>query len=218
MIISGESRYKKLDDPKSYRNYIDSYHNFYIEDSINNTADDLVYIDDNTNEFMDYYSYGILKNANYDLNELYTNNLEKINKKIESVKINRIVEEKEKQIEHISPSEINETEFDKNVISRLLSKHISIPLGDDKNFDLENLETIKAIDIGILMHDLLEHFDFDEYKINKENYIEKIKNDAIKQNKYYDEKDLKNKLDKYFINFINNKHITNIYILFSYIR
>lgn len=210
LIISGESRYKKLDDPKSYRNYIDSYHNFDIENSINNTADDLVYIDDNTNEFMDYYSYGILKNANYDLNELYTNNLEKINKKIESVKINRIVEEKEKQIEHISPSEINEAEFDKNVISRLLSKHISIPLDDNKNFDLENLETIKAIDMGILMHDLLEHFDFDEYKINKENYIEKIKNDAIKQNKHYDEKDLKNKLDKYFINFINNKHITNI--------
>ncbi|WP_157150484.1 exodeoxyribonuclease V subunit beta [Brachyspira sp. SAP_772] len=210
LIVSGESRYKNLEDPKSYRNYIDSYHNFNIEDCVNNTTDDLVHIDDNTNEFMDYYSYGILKNANYDLNELYINNLEKINKKIDSININNIIEEKIQKIKYVNPSESSDADFDKSVISRLLNKNISISLDDNKSFDIENHETIEAIDMGILMHDLLEHFDFNKYKTNKENYIEKIKNDTIKQNKHYDEKDLKNKLDKYFTNFINNKHITNI--------
>ena len=100
--------------------------------------------------------------------------------------------------------------LNKNIISRLLNKNISISLDDDKNFDLENLETIKAIDMGILMHNLLEHFDFDKYKLHKESYIEKIKNGTIKQNKHYDEKDLRKRLDKYFSNFINNKHIANI--------
>lgn len=210
LIISGESRYKNFKEPKTYRNYIDSYHNFNIDDSINNTTDDLIHVDDNTNEFMDYYSYGILKNANYDLNEIYINNLEEINKKIDSININSIIKEKTKKIKYVNPSEVFEADFDKSVISRLLNKNISVSLDDDKNFDLENLETIKAIDMGILMHDLLEHFDFDEYKINKENYIEKIKNDALKQNKHYDEKDLRKRLDKYFTNFINNKHIANI--------
>ncbi|MEI0611345.1 UvrD-helicase domain-containing protein [Brachyspira pilosicoli] len=210
LIISGEDRYKRFDDPKSYRNYIEAYHHFDIEDSINNTTDDLVHVDDNTNEFMDYYSYGISKNTNYDLNELYINNLEQINKKIDSLNINSAAEDKTQKIKYVNPSEVFEADFDKNVISRLLNKNISISLDDDKNFDFEKLETIKAIDMGILMHDLLEHFDFDEYKISKENYIEKIKNDVIKQNKHYDAKDLKNKLNKYFINFINNKHITNI--------
>lgn len=210
LIISGEDRYKRFDDPKSYRNYIESYHHFDIEDSVNNTTDDLIYIDDNTNEFMDYYSYGISKNTNYDLNELYINNLEKINKKIDSININDTISEKTKKIEYVNPSEVFEMYFDKNIISRLLNKNISISLDDDKNFDLENLETIKAIDMGILMHNLLEHFNFDEYKLHKESYIEKIKNDTIKQNKHYDEKDLRKKLDKYFTNFINNKHIANI--------
>ena len=210
LIISGESRYKNLKEPNSYRNYIDSYHNFDIDDSINNITDDLIHVDDNTNEFMDYYSYGILKNANYDLNEIYINNLEEINKKIDSININNTIEEKTKKIKYVNPSEVFEADFDKSVISRLLNKNISVSLDDDKNFDLENLETIKAIDMGILMHDLLEHFDFDKYKINKENYIEKIKNDALKQNKHYDAKDLRKRLDKYFTNFINNKHIANI--------
>ncbi|MEI0531084.1 UvrD-helicase domain-containing protein [Brachyspira pilosicoli] len=209
LIISGEDRYKKFDKPKSYRNYVESYHHFDIENQID-TTDDLIHIDDNTNEFMDYYSYGISKNTNYDLNELYIKNLEKINKKIDSININNAIEEKIEKIKYVNPSEVFETEFDKNVISRLLNKNISISLDDDKNFDLENFETIKAIDMGTLMHDLLEHFDFDEYKISKDNYIEKIKDYAIKQNKHYDEKDLKNKLDKYFINFLNNKHIINI--------
>ncbi|TXJ43996.1 UvrD-helicase domain-containing protein [Brachyspira pilosicoli] len=210
LIISGESRYKNFKEPNSYRNYIDSYHNFNIDDSINNTTDDLIHVDDNTNEFMDYYSYGILKNANYDLNEIYINNLEEINKKIDSININSIIKEKTKKIKYVNPSEVFEADFDKSVISRLLNKNISVSLDDDKNFDLENLETIKAIDMGILMHDLLEHFDFDEYKLHKDNYIEKIKNNALKQNKHYDEKDLRKRLDKYFTNFINNKHIANI--------
>ncbi|MEI0581267.1 UvrD-helicase domain-containing protein [Brachyspira pilosicoli] len=210
LIISGEDRYKRLDEPKSYRNYIDSYHHFDIEDSINNTTDDLIHVDDNTNEFMDCCSYGVLKNIDYDLNELYIDNLEKIDKKINSININTAIEEKTQKIKYLNPSDVFEADYDKNVISRLLNKNISISLDDDKNFDLENLETIKAIDMGILMHDLLEHFDFDEYKLHKDNYIEKIKNDAIKQNRHYDSKDLKNKLDRYFINFINNKHIINI--------
>ncbi|WP_302279494.1 UvrD-helicase domain-containing protein [Brachyspira pilosicoli] len=210
LIISGEDRYKRFDDPKSYRNYIEAYHHFDIEDSVNNTTDDLIYIDDNTNEFMDYYSYGISKNTNYDLNELYINNLEKINKKIDSININDTISEKTKKIEYVNPSNVFDTDFDKNIISRLLNKNISISLDDNKNFDFENFETIKAIDMGILMHDLLEHFDFDKYKLHKESYIEKIKNDTIKQNKHYDEKDLRKKLDKYFSNFINNKHIANI--------
>ncbi|AFR70692.1 UvrD/REP helicase [Brachyspira pilosicoli B2904] len=210
LIISGEDRYKRFDDPKSYRNYIEAYHHFDIEDSVNNTTDDLVYVDDNTNEFMDYYSYGISKNTNYDLNELYINNLEKINKKIDSININDTISEKTKKIEYVNPSEVFEMDFDKNIISRLLNKNISISLDDDKSFDLDNIETIKAIDMGILMHNLLEHFDFDKYKLHKESYIEKIKNDTIKQNKHYDEKDLRKRLDKYFSNFINNKHIANI--------
>ena len=210
LIISGEDRYKNFNKPKSYRNYIELYHHFDIDDSINNTTDDLIHIDDNINEFMDCCSYGILKNANYDLNELYINNLEKINKKIDSININSAIEEKTQKIKYVNPSEVFEEDFDKNVINRLLNKNISVSLNDDKNFDLENIEIIKAIDMGILMHELLEHFDFDEYKINKENYIEKIKNDALKQNKHYDTKDLRKKLDKYFTNFINNKHIINI--------
>lgn len=210
LIISGEDRYKRFDDPKSYRNYIESYHHFNIEESMNNTTDDLIYIDDNTNEFMDYYSYGISKNTNYDLNELYINNLEKINKKIDSININDTISEKTKKIEYVNPSNVFYTDFDKKIISRLLNKNISISLDDNKNFDFENFETIKAIDMGILMHNLLEHFNFDEYKLHKESYIEKIKNDTIKQNKHYDEKDLRKKLDKYFSNFINNKHIANI--------
>lgn len=210
LIISGEDRYKRFDDPKSYRNYIEAYHHFDIEDSVNNTTDDLVYVDDNTNEFMDYYSYGISKNTNYDLNELYINNLEKINKKIDSININDTIREKTKKIEYVNPSNVFDTDFDKNIISRLLNKNISISLDDNKSFDLDNIETIKAIDMGILMHNLLEHFDFDKYKLHKESYIEKIKNDTIKQNKHYDEKDLRKRLDKYFSNFINNKHIANI--------
>ena len=64
--------------------------------------------------------------------------------------------------------------------------------------------------MGTIMHELLENFDFDKYFEYKENYIEKLKTETLKYYNYYESKDLKEKLDKYFNNFTQNEHIKNI--------
>ena len=69
---------------------------------------------------------------------------------------------------------------------------------------------ISPINMGTIMHELLENFDFDKYFEDKENYIEKLKTETLKYYNYYESKDLKEKLDKYFNNFIQNEHIKNI--------
>ena len=216
LTILGEGRGKN-----TYRGYINDYIAELKE--LNNkisseSQKELIEIKDIKNDFVNFYSYGrgIKSNEKNDIK-----NIAQINEKLKNIPNNIVNENKIKNneinnIQYVIPSKIgvkNNFEEDnfKN-IGELLNKKLS-NLEFEKENDYNDYEEkikISPTNMGTIMHELFENFDFDKYLKDKENYIEKLKIDTLKYYKYYDNNDLKDKLDKYFNNFIKNEHIKNI--------
>lgn len=216
LTISGEGRGKN-----TYRGYINDY---IVElKELNNkisseSQKELIEIKDIKNDFVNFYSYGrgIKSNEKNDIK-----NITQINEKLKNIPNNIVNENKIKNneinnIQYVIPSKIgvkNNFEEDnfKNIGELLNKKLSSLEFEKENDYnDYEEKIKISPTNMGTIMHELFENFDFDKYLKDKENYIEKLKIDTLKYYKYYDNNDLKDKLDKYFNNFIKNEHIKNI--------
>ena len=216
LIISGENN---RSGKNSYRSYINDYISELKELNIETTSESqkkLIEIKNINNNFVNFYSYGsgIKSNEEKNASEEEINRINKILQKAsENIKTKKNIENEINNIQYIIPSKIGVNYEENNFknITELLNRRLS-----NLEFEKEEIEEgeekikISPINMGTIMHELLENFDFDKYFEDKENYIEKLKTETLKYYNYYEIKDLKEKLDKYFNNFIQNEHIKNI--------
>lgn len=238
LIISGENNNRNKDN--TYRGYIDNYLNKsnelkelnnYNENIKSESQNKLIEIKDIDNRFINFYSYGMGIKSNYE-EHIREEEINQINKKLrdadipnndDSIDVYRDVYRKENKenieskindIQYVIPSKVGFDSEDNFIdIKELLNKKISNSELKNEEEDYSSYEEkikISPINMGTLMHELLENFDFDKYSKEKENYIEKLKSDSLKYYNYYDSEDLKNRLNKFFNHFIENEHIKNI--------
>ena len=216
LTISGEGRGKN-----TYRGYIDNYLTELKE--LNNeisseSQNKLIEIKNINNDFVNFYTYGIGIKSN-DESDIIEKDINYINEKLQNMPsniANTKNNNKVKKIEYIIPSkigvEINYLEDNFKNIAELLNKKLSNSEFEKENEynDYEEKIKISPMNMGTIMHELFENFDFDKYLSDKENYIEKLKTETLKYYNHYDNNDLKERLNKYFNNFIQNEHIKNI--------
>ena len=216
LIISGEN---SRSGKNSYRSYINDYilelkelNNEITSESQKN----LIEIKNINNNFVNFYSYGfgIKPNEEKNTKEEEINRINKILQNMPSdTKNKKNIENEINNIQYIIPSKIGidyeENNF-KNITELLNKKLSNLEFEKEETDEEEEKIKISPINMGTVMHELLENFDFDKYFEYKENYIEKLKTETLKYYNYYDSKDLKERLDKYFNNFIQNEHIKNI--------
>lgn len=216
LIISGEN---SRSGKNSYRSYINDY---VLElKELNNeitieSQKNLIEIKNINNNFVNFYSYGfgIKPNEEKNTKEEEINRINKILQNMPSdTKNKKNIENEINNIQYIIPSKIGidykENNF-KNITELLNKKLSNLEFEKEETDEEEEKIKISPINMGTVMHGLLENFDFDKYFEYKENYIEKLKTETLKYYNYYDSKDLKERLDKYFNNFIQNEHIKNI--------
>ena len=216
LIISGEN---SRSGKNSYRSYINDYilelkelNNEITSESQKN----LIEIKNINNNFVNFYSYGfgIKPNEEKNIKEEEINRINKILQNMPSdTKNKKNIENEINNIQYIIPSKIGIDYEENNFknITELLNKRLSnLEFEKEETDEEEEKIKISPINMGTIMHELLENFDFDKYFEYKENYIEKLKTETLKYYNYYDSKDLKERLDKYFKNFIQNEHVKNI--------
>lgn len=216
LIISGEN---SRSGKNSYRSYINDYilelkelNNEITSESQKN----LIEIKNINNNFVNFYSYGfgIKPNEEKNTKEEEINRINKILQNMPSyTKNKKNIENEINNIQYIIPSKIGIDYEENNFknITELLNKRLSnLEFEKEETDEEEEKIKISPINMGTVMHELLENFDFDKYFEYKENYIEKLKAETLKYYNYYESKDLKERLDKYFNNFIENEHIKNI--------
>ena len=215
LIISGENN---RSGKNSYRSYINDYISELKELNIETTSESqkkLIEIKNINNNFVNFYSYGsgIKSNEEKNASEEEINRINKILQKAsENIKTKKNIENEINNIQYIIPSKIGVNYEENNCknITELLNRRLSnLEFEEEIEEDEEKIK-ISPINMGTIMHELLENFDLDKYFEDKENYIEKLKTETLKYYNYYESKDLKEKLDKYFNNFIQNEHIKNI--------
>ena len=216
LIISGEN---SRSGKNSYRSYINDYilelkelNNEITSESQKN----LIEIKNINNNFVNFYSYGfgIKPNEEKNTKEEEINRINKILQNMPSdTKNKKNIENEINNIQYIIPSKIGidyeENNF-KNITELLNKKLSNLEFEKEETDEEEEKIKISPINMGTIMHELLENFDFDKYFEDKENYIEKLKTETLKYYNYYESKDLKERLDIYFNNFIQNEHIKNI--------
>ena len=216
LIISGEN---SRSGKNSYRSYINDYilelkelNNEITSESQKN----LIEIKNINNNFVNFYSYGfgIKPNEEKNTKEEEINRINKILQNMPSdTNYKKNIESEINNIQYIIPSKIGidyeENNF-KNITELLNKKLSNLEFEKEETDEEEEKIKISPINMGTIMHELLENFDFDKYFEDKENYIEKLKTETLKYYNYYESKDLKERLDIYFNNFIQNEHIKNI--------
>ena len=214
LILSGE--YSKSSKNNSYRTYVNNYCSEiidYSDEILSEENDDLIAVNNIDDKFINIYTYGLAVKPDEEINN-HIINVEKIKKEIEKIKKNK---NNRKEIESkvrltINPSLINSNERNLNDISAILEEKIS-ELENDINNEIDYDEDISYIsykDMGTIIHKILEHFDFEKYKKEKEIYLEKIKTDIVNSYNHYNEKQLTKNLDTAFNKLFENKHIQNI--------
>lgn len=224
LILSGESGKNKSN---SYRGYIDDYipelkdlNNEMTSESQNK----LIEIKNINNNLINFYSYGIGIMPEDEKN-IKEEEINQINKKLKNMQVNanksdnkndNDKENNENEINgtvYIIPSKIGVDSVKDNFknITELLNKRLpNLEFEKEETDDYEEKIKISPVSMGTVMHELLEWFDYGKYLENKESYIEKLKSETLKYYNYYEGEDLKERLNKYFNNFIENEHIKNI--------
>ncbi len=214
LILSGEC--SRVSKNNSYRTYINNYCNEindYKSENLSEDINEIIEVKDINNKFMNIYTYGLAIKPNEEINNNKIN-IEEIKKKIENIKNNK-KNIKEKEIKtrlNINPSLINHYERNFNDISAILDEKISElenDINNEANYD-EDVSYISYKDMGTIIHKILEHFDFEKYKKEKEIYLDKIKMDVIKSYNHYNEKQLTKNLNTAFSKLFENQHIINI--------
>ncbi|MEI0557650.1 UvrD-helicase domain-containing protein [Brachyspira intermedia] len=209
LILSGEHTKEE-----TYRSYLDKYFNDetkkYKADIISEDTEGLVKIDDIENKFIDTYFYGLAIKRE---EEIDIKDAQSIKQKINSISKEDKKESNNQYIKNINPSLNNK--FNKNYvnISELLDRKISKLENDIDNTDNEYNEDIELIsykDIGIIIHKMLEYFNFDKYNKEKDQYLEKVKSYIIKSNNHYSKEQLTESLNTAFKKLFENHHIQNI--------
>ena len=209
LILSGE--HSKGD---SYRKYLDEYLNKkivnYKADIISENTKGIMKINDVESKFIDSYLYGLAIKPNTIINN---KDAEKLKEKIINLSKENKKESSNEYIKNINPS-LNNL-FNKNYvnISELLDRKISKLENDINNTNNEYNEDIEFIsykDIGIIIHKMLEYFNFDKYNKEKDKYLEKVKSYILKSNNHYNKEQLTESLNTAFKKLFENIHIQNI--------
>ena len=210
LILSGEHTKEE-----TYRSYLDKYFNDetkkYKADIISEDTEGLVKIDDIENKFIDTYFYGLAIKRE---EEIDIKDAQSIIEKINSLSKENKKESNNQYIKNINPS-LNNI-FNKNYVNilELLDRKISKLENDINNTDNEYNEDIELIsykDIGIIIHKMLEYFNFDKYKIEKDKYLDKLKSYIFKSNNHYSKEQLTESLNTAFKKLFENHHIQNIF-------
>ena len=170
----------------------------------------MIKIDDIENKFIDTYFYGLAIKRE---EEIDIKDAQSIKEKIDSLSKEDKKENNNQYIKNINPS-LNNI-FNKNYvnITKLLDRKISKLENDINNTDNEYNEDIELIsykDIGIIIHKMLEYFNFDKYNKEKDQYLEKVKSYIIKSNNHYSKEQLTESLNTAFKKLFENHHIQNI--------
>ena len=209
LILSGEHTKEE-----TYRSYLDKYFHDetkkYKADIISEDTEGLIKIDDIENKFIDTYFYGLAIKRE---EEIDIKDAQSIKEKIDSLSKEDKKENNNQYIKNINPS-LNNI-FNKNYvnITKLLDRKISKLENDINNTDNEYNEDIELIsykDIGIIIHKMLEYFNFDKYNKEKDQYLEKVKSYIIKSNNHYSKEQLTESLNTAFKKLFENHHIQNI--------
>ena len=198
--------------------YINNYISYdakkYHTDIKSEENDDFVIENSLDNKFINSYLYGIAFEPKDTINNTEAD-IEDMAKKMESIKENKN-ELKAKTIANIMPSlrnkyDNNYSDFD---ISSLLDRKIleleNYINNDEEDYDDENVSFILFKDLGIIIHKMLEHFDYNKYIKEKDLYLEKVKTFVLKSNVQYNQKQLSDSLDTAFKRLFENEHINNI--------
>ncbi len=126
-----------------------------------------------------------------------------------------------KKIINVSPSTIYKTNdsYYKNNATENINKLLETKLtyfeehgGIIEEYDCEkNMnERINPMDLGIILHALFEHFDFDIYKEKKDIYLDNLLEKTVNTLKEYEESYIRMSIKKAINNFATNTHINNI--------
>jgi len=126
-----------------------------------------------------------------------------------------------KKIIYVSPSSIYKTNdaYYKNNATDNINKLLETKLtyfeehgGIIEEYDCEkNInERINPMDLGIILHALFEHFDFNIYKEKKDVYLEQLIQKTVDTLKEYEESYIRMSIKKAVNNFVTNTHINNI--------
>lgn len=209
LILSGE--HSKGDSYRAYLNtYLDNEIKNYKSDIISEDTEGLMKINNIENQFINTYLYGLSIKPEEEINQKdaetvkqLINNNSKENKK----------ENKNQYIENVNPSLNSELGKNHININNMLDRKISKLENDiNNNYDeyYEDIEFISYKDIGIIIHKTLEYFDFNRYKKEKEEYLQKVKSYTLKSNNHYNQKELSYILDTAFKKLFENEHIQNI--------
>lgn len=210
LILSGESQ-----KGESYRKYINDYCDNLLKDYNDKVYSEKTYelnmIENFNNEFINAYSYGIgIKPKEIKYNNII--DIKNIKQKINNTKIKNTKDNNEKIIENILPSAKNNKNKSFINISEILDRRISElenEINDNNDYN-ENIEFLSYQSIGTIIHKMLEYFDFNKYKKEKEKYLEKIKSYILKSNNHYNKQQLIDSIDTAFDKLFENKHIDNI--------
>ena len=211
LILSGEC--SKQSKNNSYRTYINNYCNEitdYKSEVLSEESYDIEEVKDIDNKFINIYTYGLAIKPDDKINN-HSIDIEIIKKKIKNKKNNTNIKESKTRL-NINPSLINNNERNFNDISAILDKKISElenNINNDADYD-EEIAYISYKDMGTIIHKILEHFDFERYKKEKEIYLDKIKTDVVKSYNHYNEKQLTKNLNTAFSKLFENQHIQNI--------
>ena len=212
LILSGEHL-----KGETYRSYINTYFDNTIKnykaDIISEDTQSLTPLKDIENQFINSYLYGLSIKPEEEINNT---DAQKIKQKINNIQKDNKKENKSKIIENINPSLSKNNNANKNHIniSELLDRKISmlendINNTDDNSFD-EDITFVFYKDIGTIIHNMLEYFDFNKYLKYKDEYIEKIKSYILKSNNHYNNEQLLEILNTAFKKLFENEHIQNI--------
>lgn len=241
LILSGETA-----GGETYRKYFDEYYPLIEKKTLENNVKeysedifDVVLFDDKKNNFINAYIYGrgikeIIEereeNTIEDNIEICKKEAERLNNDIYDCNDTNLLKgtlktNEPRSLVYLTPSGIyKDTPLDKEhliydikgMLQRkpaYFEEHGNVT----EDYVTEDIIELSPIDIGIVVHSILENFNFEKYFLEKEQYIENIIKKYIDYYKYYDNKKLKEIFTLSLKNFMEYIHVQNIIAKKEYI-
>ena len=217
LVVSGENSNKT-----SYRQFFDEYYQALNKENIFDDNDtiynnkipcsenitDLIHISEFNNsiqhKYIDIYIYGYgILNKFY----LDKSNMEKHNSKLNinyienKIKSANIIIERASQTNSLDEPELYNI---KECLTNLISEY-------DENKDNIEIKEVSIMTVGTIVHNLFEIFDYNQYKIESDTYIQKLITKAKFEIKNYNNKNSAlEKIEHAIHNYINSIHTQNI--------
>lgn len=226
LILAGEKK-----DKNSYREYFDTHienlNKESVKENIKETTEDMPSVmpyeninDSNLEalvfgkkikEIANIKEEEIIKENKKYLEEVVIKEIEKHSKESPEIK-EKIKPKKIINIRASIKKEISENDYINSINSLLNTKttYFEESGGLIEEYEVENIKEMTYIDIGTVIHYILEVFDFNLYSKEKENYINTVILNTVKNMHYSNTEEIKETIETAIKLFLKNKHIENI--------